>query len=1052
MHVWPSLALPLKLCLLFGCLPAAATVNTSILHSNFEQHNDSDGVRYAWAGSGAHVLLETGGEIRIWLRHSAGVSQPFSLYFPGAARREPQGEPGPSIQAHYYNETNPTGVARALSTRIRYRNLYPGIDLVFHVEGTSLEYDFELAPEANPKRIRIAYRGAGARLGAHGDLEIGGSPVAMTQKSPQVRQMINGSASTIPCRYVSEEGGAFSIALESYDSKKALIIDPVLNFASILGGPGFDAAYAVAVDASGAIYVAGETDSAAFFNAGRRTSRDAFVAKLNPAGTALLYATYFGGSGADAVRGIALDAAGNAYIAGTTNSQDFPATPGSFATTNAGFEDAFAAKLNSAGQIVYATLLGSPGADQGLAIAIDASGNAYVAGQSSGAFPTTFTALQRTYQGATDCFVSKLSPNGASLLYSTLLGGSAFDVCRGIAVDSAGNAYVTGLTYSPDFPGPAKLQSVLKGPADAFVTKINAIGSAILYSTFLGGDGFDEANAIAVDSSGSAYIAGATASLNFPVTYGVAQSSFAGGYDAFIVKMTPAGDALVYSTLVGGSGADTALGIAVDSAGRAMIGGFTNSADFPVRQVIQSSLGGQFDAFAAGLDSGGYTLLFSTYVGGSGDDRAFAMALAAGNRVYLAGVTQSPTLTNTSTGSSSAGNSDAFVVQMTYDNPATSGLNFVPLTPCRIMDTRSSAYGSTFGPPSLKGGSIRVVPVTQSNCRVPALAQAYSVNVTAIPKGPVLQYMTIWPAGQSYPTASTLNSFDGRVVANAAIVPAGLGGSIYIFVTEDTDLIIDINGYFGDPSAGFAFYTLNPCRIADTRGYGSYTPSFSTPFIAGGSFRTFPVSQSPCAPATTPQAYSLNVTALPRTPALQYLIGWPAGFSMPTVSTLNSFKGQVVANAAILGAGVAGGVNILTSEDAEVLLDINGYFGAPGSPGALSFTPVTPCRVADTRRSTPIGTSIAPSRSFDVPGSTCGIPPSARAYSLNITALPAAVLQFLQVWPTGQVRPSVSTLNSFNGAIVANAAIVPAGANGSIDIFASDRADVLIDINGYFAP
>lgn len=441
---------------------------------------------------------------------------------------------------------------------------------------------------------------------------------------------------------------------------------PVLNFTTTLGAQGYEAAYGIAVDAAGYIYVAGETDSLGFSSSGRRSSRDAFVAKLDPSGSTIVYLTYFGGSGTDGARAIAVDSAGSAYVAGVTNSPDFPITSGAAGGRNAGLEDAFIVKLDPSGAVLYSTMLGSAGSDQAAAIAVDALGNAYIAGQTNGSFPTTSGALQTHFRGGTDCFVAKLSANGGTLLYSTLLGGSGIDSCRGIAVDSAGNAYVTGVTYSSDFPLQSALQTALKGSANAFVAKLNASGSALIYSTFFGGGSFDEANAIALDWSGAAYIAGDTTSWNFPTTPGAPQTLLKGDYDAFVVKLSPAGDAAVYSTLVGGSNRDAANAIAVDAYGRAVISGMTASVDLPQQQPVQASAGGSMDAFTAVVDSSGSSLILSSYLGGSGDDRALAVATAPGNRIYLAGFTQSPDFPSARAGAVTAGNADVFVTEIWF--------------------------------------------------------------------------------------------------------------------------------------------------------------------------------------------------------------------------------------------------------------------------------------------------------------------------------------------------------------------------------------------------
>ena len=376
-------------------------------------------------------------------------------------------------------------------------------------------------------------------------------------------------------------------------------------------------------------------------------------------------------------------------------------------------------------------------------------------------------------------------------------------------------------------------------------------------------------------------------------------------------------------------------------------------------------------------------------------------------------------------------------------------LLFVPVTPCRVADTRGAA--GPFGGPTMTGGTSRPFVIPQSGCGIPATAKAYSLNVTVVPRGP-LSFLTLWPTGQNQPGVSTLNSFAGIVVANAAIVPAGANGAVSVAVTDTTDVILDIDGYFSDAVGGAAFYAATPCRVADTRAANG---PLGGPSMTAAQARDFPVLSSACGLPSSASAYSMNVTVVPSGP-LPFLTTWPTGQSKPNVSTLNSFTGKVVANAAIVPSGSGGDISVYVEDATQVILDSNGYFGAPGSSGALAFYPVTPCRIADTR--TTQGPFGGPSltadsiRSFTIPASGCSIPSTAQAYSLNVTVVPAGPLSFLTAWPAGQNRPLVSTLNSFDGSIVANAAIVPAGASGAISVYVTDATNVILDIDGYFAP
>ena len=381
---------------------------------------------------------------------------------------------------------------------------------------------------------------------------------------------------------------------------------------------------------------------------------------------------------------------------------------------------------------------------------------------------------------------------------------------------------------------------------------------------------------------------------------------------------------------------------------------------------------------------------------------------------------------------------------------AAAGSRFVPVIPCRIADTRNP--DGPFGGPTPGAGATRSFAIPQSACGIPATAQAYSLNVTVIPKGR-LGYLTLWPTGQAQPLVSTLNSFAGNVVANAALVPAGTGGAVSVFVSDPTDVILDINGYFDSTGAGNSFYPVTPCRIADTRNPAG---PFGGPTMPGGQSRDFPIPSAPCGIPAAATAHSLNVTVVPRANYLGYLSTWPTGSAQPLVSTLNSWTGKIVANAALVPAGTNGSISVFVTDLTDVILDTNGYFGQPGGTGELAFYPVAPCRVADTRNPTgPFGgpeMGAGSTRSFAVPASGCSVPSAASAYSLNVTVVPDGALSYLSAWPTGLPQPFVSTLNALDGAVVANAAILPAGTNGSIDIYVTNPTHVILDINGYFGP
>jgi len=366
-------------------------------------------------------------------------------------------------------------------------------------------------------------------------------------------------------------------------------------------------------------------------------------------------------------------------------------------------------------------------------------------------------------------------------------------------------------------------------------------------------------------------------------------------------------------------------------------------------------------------------------------------------------------------------------------------LQFVAVTPCRVVDTRN-----TGGP--IPGGTSRNFLVPQEGgCNIPTTAAAYSLNVTVVPPGP-LGYLTIWPTGEDQPVVSTMNSLDGRVKANAAIVPAGYQGAVSVFVSNTSDVVLDIDGYFAPVSnSTLAFYPLTPCRVADTRNPNG---PLGGPYLSGGVPRDFPILQSNCMIPNSAQAYSFNFTAVPRNGnPLGYLTVWPAGQSQPLVSTLNAPTGTVVANAAIVPAGTGGDIDVFASNDSDLVIDVNGYF-APTGQGALSLYPVAPCRVLDTRNG---NGQFSGKIVVDVVDSVCGPSNLAQAYVFNATVVPPAPLGYLTLWPDGGTQPVVSTLNALDGAITSNMAIVPTN-NGSIDAFASNLTQLVLDISSYFAP
>jgi hypothetical protein len=575
--------------------------------------------------------------------------------------------------------------------KVKYEEIYSGIDLVYYGNQRQLEYDFIVAPGADPRRIAFDVSGAkGIRRDARGDLVLKTGEGEIRWHKPVVYQEKDGARQLVAANYAITDKNRVGFEVAKYDASRPLYIDPLI-YSTYLGGSQFDEGVGIAVDSAGSAYVTGQTASTDFptmnpLQPASGGSYDAIVAKINPAGSALVYSTYLGGSDGDYGYSIAVDSAGNAYITGQTQSRNFP-TANALQPDYGGNGDAFVAKINPSGSaLVYSTYLGGSSYDLGAAIATDAAGNAYVTGTAKSTNFPTMNALQPVRGGGTDAFVAKLSPTGSTLIYSTYLGGSNDELGGGIAVDSAGNAYVTGYTYSTNFPTMNPLQPANVGGENAFVSKISPSGSALVYSTYLGGSGYDHGGGIAVDSAGSVYVAGFTSSTDFPTTPGAFQTVCNGGSgcasngDAFVSKLNPAGSALVYSTYLGGSATDGGSSIAVDSAGNAYVSGGTASRNFPLASPVRKHYGGgNFDAFVSKLNPTGSALFFSTYLGGGGYDAGFRIAVDSVRNAYVTGVTSSTNFpTKNPLQAANAGFYDAFVSKIDVRAATTTTLSSSP--------------------------------------------------------------------------------------------------------------------------------------------------------------------------------------------------------------------------------------------------------------------------------------------------------------------------------------------------------------------------------------
>jgi hypothetical protein len=584
---------------------------------------------------------------------------------------------------NYFLGSDPSRWRSGVATfkRVKYTGVYPGVDLVYYGNQRQLEFDFEVAPGADPSQIELSFTGAKKlKLDHDGNLIISTPSGAVSFHKPVIYQTVAGTRRPVKGAFRLDSTKNVSFSLGTYDHSKPLIIDPILGYSTYLGDS--DQAQAVALDSAGNAYVTGWTNvdfpttPGAFQNGNfpKLNSMDdsAFVTKFNSTGTALLYSTYIGGSNLDQGLSIAVDTDDNAYIGGFTYSPDFPVTSGAYQPANhsASICNGFVTKLNNTGtQLLYSTYLGGSKTDVAQAIAVDASGNAYVSGKSeSSDFPVTTGAFQSTNKtlstGDGTVFLTKLNSTGSALVYSTFLGGSCADQIGGISVDASSFVYLAGATCSMDFPTTTgALQTTFTGtnPFDTFVTKMNTTGTALVYSTYMHG----VASAIAVDSSGNAYITGSD-NEGFPTTPGAFQSAPhgpEGGVNAVAAKLNSSGSALVYATYLGGSYTiwlggwpnDHGTGIAIDSSGNAVVAGAADSVDFPITagafqtQNYTMLDSGDYGSFVAKLNSTGTDLLYSTYLGGSGNgdfnddcsDCVNGLALDHAGNAYVVGIDES---------------------------------------------------------------------------------------------------------------------------------------------------------------------------------------------------------------------------------------------------------------------------------------------------------------------------------------------------------------------------------------------------------------------------
>lgn len=544
-------------------------------------------------------------------------------------------------------------------SKVIYDSLYKGVGLAFYSNKQSLEYDFYIAPNTDVSTIRIKFEGEESiNLALDGDLILRVDGEEVRHRKPVIYQEVAGVKKSVEGKYFINGEGEVGFKIGQYDKSKPLVIDPILSYSTYLGGDLSDSCEGLTVDKNGNAYVTGYTKSSNFPKTSgtimssipSEENYQVFVTKFDAAGQHV-FSTYWGGDFGEVGADIEVDNSGNIYVSGSTTSSNFPTTAGVFQTTAGGNNDAFVTKLNPTGTtFIYSTYLGGNALDVSYTMALDDTGNIFIAGWASPNFPTTSGAFQTTTDSQGSGFITKLNPSGTALIYSTFLGGdipsfvNSFDQVIGIAIDSGGNAYVTGYTSSSNFPTtPGAFQQTYGGGSeDSFVSKLNNNGTALIYSTFLGGGNTEIGRGVIIDSGGNAYVTGYTLSLNFPTTQGAFQTTRGGAEDAFVTKLNPTGSALIYSTYLGGSGPDEAFDINIDSSGIAFVAGYSESSNFPTtNESLQTTRNGVSDSFITKLNSTGGSIQYSTYFGGSVDEVIGASYLSSCGDFYFAGATTS---------------------------------------------------------------------------------------------------------------------------------------------------------------------------------------------------------------------------------------------------------------------------------------------------------------------------------------------------------------------------------------------------------------------------
>ena len=692
-------------------------------------------IRYLARGSGYGLFLTADGATLALRRPQAGTAV-LRMRIASGRSVVPEGEGELAGHSNYFIGSNPAAWRIGVPSydAVHYRNVLPGVDLRFYgTDDRQAEYDLVLAPLTDPGRVVMAFEGIdGIEITADGSAVLKLTGGGTVRKPAPVAYQTNavGGRTLVAARYQRVGRDGLRFALGRYDRDQALTIDPIFAYSTLLGG-----------------------------------------------------------GGSESSNGIAVDGAGNVYVAGFTSSADFPTlNPVQPTNRNVAAGNAFVAKLSASGgpSLVYATYLGgsAPAADdRSLAIAVDAGGNAYLTGGTAAPdFPTTAGALQAAFHGIQDAFVTKIGPSGATLVYSTFLGGANEDFGCGIAVDSSGNAFLTGQTHSGDFPvSLTAAQSAKKSTADAagvFVTKLNPTGSGLVYSTFLGGSTEELCGGIGIGSGGNAYVTGSTSSSDFPLKTPL-QNVFGGITDAFVTEVNATGTALVYSTYLGGADSDFGNGIAIDAAGNATLTGTTASTNFPLKSALQTTnlASGNFTAFVSRLNAAGSALVYSTYLGGTISDFGSAVAVDSAGNACVTGFTSSPDFRSSSALQTFGGLTDAFV---SVFNPAGSALLYSTFLGGSDNDSGNAIAVDSAGSVYVTGQS------SSSNFPTPASALQPFMH------GSSDAFVTKLATSGTFPPIKPKTKSDAFLLAASTAASNGCGG--VAFDSARTLAVTDVNG------------------------------------------------------------------------------------------------------------------------------------------------------------------------------------------------------------------------------------------------------------------